>query len=67
MRNTTGLKGVSRHVPVIRPFTGLQLLKYRVNFALSCADSRVGRREEAGDFGDFGVGLTALRGSEEEE
>lgn len=47
-----------------RPFTGLLLLKYCVNLALSCAVSGGGKREAPGDFGE---GLTALRGSDEEE
>lgn len=59
-----GLKDTSRHVLERRLFTGLQLLKYRVNLALSCAVSGGGRREETGDRGE---GLTALRGSDDGE
>ena len=55
---------MSMHVPERRPFTGPDLLKYCVNLALSCAVSGGGKREEPGD---FGVGLTALRGSDGEE
>lgn len=55
---------MSMHVPERRPFAGPDLLKYCVNLALSCAVSGGGKREEPGD---FGVGLTALRGSEGEE
>lgn len=51
-------KDRSMHVPVIRPFTGLQVLKSRVNLALSGTVSGGRRREEPGDFGG---GLTALR------
>jgi hypothetical protein len=52
------------HVPERRPFMGLHLLKYCANLALSWAFSGGGKREVPGD---FGVGLTALRGSVEEE
>ena len=52
------------HIPERTPFTGLHLLKYWANLALSCAVSGGGRREVPGDFGE---GLTVLRYSAEEE